>query len=157
MIFADAATGGYIAGNIAIIVLSLIAVVVIGLALRHGPGEYNDGGGYVLAGITALVWVIALGLWFWSTWPFAYDYHHWVDKRVHVTDTSSRLLTDSDGNIGQKFVVRDSTGTYYGINDTRGALVKEGDVVQLRCKKSYDYGVPRSSHGWDCKWNGRTA
>lgn len=156
MILADATTGGYIAGNIVAIVLGVICALCMigGVVYAHGDGYTN--GGYGFSFIAFLCGLVVAGAWLWSTWPLQYEYHHWIDKQVVVTDTSSRLLTDSDGNIQQKFVVSDSKGSYYAINDTRGSLVKEDQTVNLRCKRAYDYGVPRSSHGWDCKWNGKT-
>lgn len=156
MILADATTGGYIAGNIAAIVIGAICVLVMIGAILTTRDSYDAGLGWGIAVTSFVCLLLTAVVYVWATWPFAYEYHHWIDKKVHVAASSSRLLTDGDGNINQKFVVRDERGTFYGINDTRGALVKEGDTVSLRCKRAYDYGVPRSSHGWDCKWNGRT-
>jgi hypothetical protein len=156
MTFADATTGGFIAGNI---VTALLLLLVIAVAAWAGFGCNYDA--YSVLGRRRSVALILccipliIAAYVWSTWPFAYEYHHWVDKKVTVAAMSSRLLTDGDGNINQKFVVRDAGGTYYGVNDTRGALAKEGDTLTLRCKKSYDFGTAREAQGWDCKWNGR--
>jgi hypothetical protein len=148
--FADAATGGYIAGNIAIAVI--VICCVLGIAYAVFVAKYDTALG---VGISLSILVISVPIYIFATWPFEHDYHHWIDKKVTVEKRSSRLLTDSDGNISQKFVV-ESGGTFYGVNDTRAALADEGDVLVLKCKRAYDYGVPRTSHGWDCKWNGRT-
>src|SRR3954467_8462423 len=105
MTFADATTGGYIAGNIiagALVVLS-IAALVLGVRKRRGTRDrYDRGDALILIVPGAVVLVCTVVGWFWSTWPFAYEYHHWVDKKVTVAAMSSRLLTDGDGNINQK-------------------------------------------------------
>jgi hypothetical protein len=149
-IMADAVTGGFIGGTIAAVVLALCAVaaLVVGLLIRR-DGQGGDGG-FIFGGLAVLV-VVSVA-WVWASWPLAYDYHHWVDKRVTVTEVSSRLLSDGDHGISQKFVVRDPSGVFYGIQDTRAALIHKGDTVHLRCKKAYQYGVSRASHGWDCRW-----
>lgn len=147
MIFADALTGGIIGGTIAAVACLLIAValIVVGLRVRY------DGGILICAG--ALLAVSTVVGFVWASWPFAYDYHHWVDKEITVKRSNSRLLTDSNGNIQQKIVVTDDKGHFYGINETRATLLEPGNTVRLRCKKAYDFGVPRAVHGWDCKWN----
>lgn len=147
-IFADAVTGGYIAGNIAIIVIATICITFIaGGLLRRG-----DGGGWVAFWATVVL-VVSLGTWTYYTWPpFAYEYHHWIDKTVTVEAIGKRQVS-KDKSFFEKFVVRDKTGELYGLDDTRGALVKPGDTLYLRCKKAYQFGIPRSAHGWDCRWS----
>jgi hypothetical protein len=46
-------------------------------------------------------------------------------------------------------------GRVRALSDTIAATLKPGDHVVMSCKKAYDYGVPRSSQGWDCKWSGK--
>jgi uncharacterized membrane protein YccC len=150
-------TGGMIAGTIAAVVVLLVLIVcfVVALLWLRNSDHYDRGLALATTIGCGLACVATVLAWLWSSWPLSYDYHHWITKRVTVTDTSSRLLTDSNGNINQKFVVRAADGAYYGINDTRASLVREGARVVLRCKKAYEFGTPRDAQGWDCKWAGR--
>lgn len=147
MQFADALTGGAIGGTIGAVVVLLIGVGI----LWFGIWDAYDAGPLIVVGVVVIV--VAIGGYVWAMWPFAYDYHHWVDKKVRVAQVSSRLLSDGDNGISQKFVVRDVEGGLYGIQDTRGALVKPGDVLKLRCKRAYQFGIPRAADGWDCRWS----
>lgn len=144
-IFSDALTGGMLGGTIAAVIIALICLVVIvaGFFMRY------DGFPAIVGGAICLL--ITAGIWLWASWPLAYDYHHWVDKKVTVTEVAKRQVS-SDSGFYEKFVVKDDTGAYYGIDDTRAALVKPGETLKLRCKKAYQFGIDRSSHGWDCRW-----
>lgn len=150
-------TGGIIGGTIAagLTLLALGGCFVLARRWYRVSDRYD----HTLAlGVTigcGVAFIVPILAWLWASWPLSYDYHHWITKRVTVAATSSRLLTDSDGNINQKFVVRATDGAYYGVNDTRASLVREGARIILRCKKSYEFGTPRAAQGWDCKWAGK--
>lgn len=98
----------------------------------------------------ALVAVVATGFFMW---PWKAEYHRWAAVEGKVTTVSSRLLPGASSGTEQKFVVvLDShPGVAYGVQDTRAALLRPGDEVSLRCKRSYQY---QAESGWDCRWNG---
>jgi hypothetical protein len=97
---------------------------------------------------------ISAGVYVWAMWPFAYTYHHWIPTRGTVESVSKRIVSDGD-NISEKYVLKFTDGRLRAVNDSAAGSLKTGDPVSLRCKKAYDFGVPRSAHGWDCKWAGR--
>lgn len=149
--FADTLTGGIIGGTLAAVVVFVLCVAAAVLFFR-GSRDPLDGGEMVFFGWVAVAAaVVTVAAWVWASWPLAYDYHHWVDKSGRVEKVSQRLVSSGNG-MSQKFVVV-IDGRPYGIDDTRAALINEGDVVRLRCKKAYQFGVPRSAHGWDCRWS----
>jgi hypothetical protein len=142
--FADTLTGGTIAAGIfmAVVVICALGWLIV-FALM---GEW-------LIGWVGPIAVIICGLvWFWGMWPFSYDYHHWVDTEGTVAKIDSRLVPSGDSGMEEKIVITFTDGRLRGVTETRATALKPGDKVHLRCKKAYDFGVPRSSHGWDCKW-----
>jgi hypothetical protein len=148
VIFADALTGGYIGGNLTAIACVLIGVALVFAGLRS---EY-DGAILMTGGVVTVI--ATVGIWIWASWPpFAYENHHWIDKEITVAEVSKRQVSDGDKGFYEKFVVRTSAGELYGIDDTRAALVKPGAELKLRCKKAYQFGIPRAAHGWDCRWS----
>lgn len=150
-LLADSITAGFLWGTIVTVVIACISLIVIYAGIRW----WNDEGDPVLLAIGV---VILLGTsigWAWSSWPLDRDYHWWQDREGIVVVKSSRLLSDGDKGINQKFVVRlKGSGDLLGINDTRAALLKPGDRVHLACKKANEFGIPRAAHGWDCRWLG---
>lgn len=146
IVFADTATGGWIAGNIILgIWIALCFIWVICWWLMDEP---LMGIGGFLIGV-----VCGLGIYIWASWPFAYEYHHWIDKEGEVARVEKRLVPNGDSGMQEKMVIqlKDNAGIF-GITETRATLLRAGDTVHIKCKKAYDFGVPRSSHGWDCKW-----
>lgn len=146
IVFADTLTGGTIAGGIALAVILVCCLIwAIGWWLVDEPAL-----GIVGALIVA---AISVGIWFWAMWPFAYEYHHWIDKEGEVARVTKRLVPNGDSGMQEKIVIQMANDRgIYGITETRAALLRAGDTVHIKCKKAYDFGVPRSSHGWDCKW-----
>lgn len=143
-------TFGFLFGTIvaAIIVLALIVFAII-LTKANRFDRY-------VGGVLGAALVVA-GIWLAASWPLKYDYHHWVETSGVVKSVGTRLVTTGSGDskgIGQKYVFRFEDGRLRAVNDTAAAVVKEGDVVKLRCKRAFEFGVPQSSNGWDCKWAG---
>lgn len=101
--------------------------------------------GGCLASLAALV-LLVIGLY-----PFDSQYHKWTTKTGTVAEVNRRMIANSDdGGTDQKFVIRFTSGTQeYGCNDTRCALVKKGDKVQLSCKRVWQYS---GTDGWDCNY-----
>lgn len=151
--FADALTGGIIGGTLAAVVVFglFVAAALLCFRLRR-KDPYLHREGLFFGWVCAILAVATAVAWLWASWPLAYDYHHWVDKSGRVERVSQRLVSNGSNGMSQKFVVV-IDGKPYGIDDTRAALIHKGDMVRLRCKKAYQYGVSRSAHGWDCRWS----
>lgn len=145
MIFADTLTGGTIAGTIIAVICALFCLGWIVFFLLQSEGWIATWG---LGGLV----VVAL-VWGFLMWPFAYEYHHWVDKQGTVTKISKRLVPAGDSGMQEKIVVQISGDPeVYGLTETRASLLEKGDRLHIRCKKAYEFGVNRGAHGWDCKW-----
>lgn len=143
-------TGGAIAGYVMLVVvlLACVAVFVYGWISRDDyatPSKSLMAGGVIIA-------LITVGLW-WACMAFTTsgDYHAWNVKEGNVDRVAKRLIA-TDNGMSERYVVT-MDGQSYGIDDTRAALVQQGDTVSLRCKKDYQWGVPREAHGWACRWN----
>jgi hypothetical protein len=143
----DTVSGGYVAGNI---ILAIVLIVALGFLVAGLPYGWD---GLVPTATGVALALFGGGIWFASTWPFKYDYHHWVTKQGAVTQVSSRIISKDD-EVSQRFVVVLADGGTYGVDDTRAALLKSGDQVRLKCKKEYEWGTAEASQGWGCKWAG---
>lgn len=138
-------TGGAIAGTI-------IAVILLVICLVFTVGGFATGEtGFGVGALTAAAAVV--GAWVLFMWPLAYEYHHWIPTNGKVAAVSKRIVSDGD-SIQEKYVLKFKDGRIRAVTDSAAGVLKVGDTVRLRCKKSYDFGVPRSAHGWDCKWAG---
>lgn len=162
MIFADSVSGGYVVGNL----VAAALVFVLGLCAsyffarfvsdfrqghtRYG-GRYTYKGDVVAGGVLVLLALVTIGFWAWATYPFSYDYHHWVVKEGEVSQVSSRIISDGSSGISQRFVVV-LDGQALGVDDTRASLLRVGDHVRLKCKKEFEWGTAETSQGWGCKW-----
>lgn len=137
--------------------LTLMILIAVGglLAwlLYFGNDDYDfDRGERIgVASVWSVVWTIVMGLMLLGQYPFSGDFHKWYGVEGTVSATSSRLLTDGDGNVSQKVVVRfNESQTLYGCTDTRCAIAHTGDHLKLLCARSFDFNaVP----GWDCKYD----
>jgi hypothetical protein len=99
----------------------------------------------VLATVFMVVTTVIAGF---TMWPWAPSFHQWYRVHGTVQDTGSRQISDGK-SMSTRFVFR-INGQPFGVDDTRAALTKVGDVVDLMCKKEY---VFRSQPGWACNWN----
>lgn len=133
----------------ALIVLICLVTIWIGTLGIRDHDEF--GWSFVIGG--ALVALITVGVTGALMWPWKHDYHFWVDKGGVVEQVSKRLVPAGEKSMQEKYVfVID--GRPYGVLDTRAALVKVGDRVDIACKRAFEWGVPQSANGWDCKWRG---
>lgn len=154
MFFADTISMGSLIGLpiAALIVLVCLAIAIFGAMNRRydEPGE-RFGLWFMIGGtLSALIVVAIVGV---LMWPWKHDYHFWVDKGGVVEQVSKRLVPAGEKSMQEKYVfVID--GRPYGVLDTRAALVKVGDRVDIACKRAFEWGVPQSANGWDCKWRG---
>lgn len=147
---------GYLIGWPVWIIVLLFLLVCAGGLLFSGMDEGE--GVLIGTGIAAVIVWIGLVVLFFS--PFGQyptggdDYHKWKPKQGEVTQVAKRLVAAGDKSMEEKVVVVFKGSTQeYGVTDTRASLVEKGDVVVLKCKKSYEWGgVP----GYDCKFIART-
>ena len=147
-LFADALTGGTIAGTIAAIIIAAICAFVLVAGILSG----GEGWGVAIGAAVCLL--ITAGVYIFAMWPFAYEYHHWVDTRGTVAKIDKRLVPAGDKGMQEKIVVTATDGRLRGVTDTRATTLQAGDKFYFRCKKAYEFGVSRGAHGWDCKWAG---
>lgn len=134
---------GVLIGVPILIVLLLICAGWIGVSLSQDAG---------LAWIGVVAAVIILAFAAWAYYPYNAEYHKWNTVSGEVTAISSRLLTtgsDDNKSINQRFVVTFADGANRSCDDTRCALVKVGDFLELQCKRHWQYaGVD----GYDCNY-----
>lgn len=147
MIASAPITGGWLAGLILLGVICFFAVAFIITSLL----TWKEDGAKTVFATTMVVTIITLAAWLWGSWPLSYNYHHWITKQGRVEQKVGSRFIAQDHGTTQKFVVV-LNGHAYGVNDTRASLLRRGDFVRLRCKKAYEFGTPRHSQGWDCKW-----
>ena len=155
-------TAGWIAGLVALAVLLPTWIVLFVLSLRwlrrqdrHRP--YNDYWMALSATIVsgALVPITVFCWWWGSAFSTSHEYHAWNVKQGTVSQIGNRILTNDNG-ISQRYVVRLGDDQLYGIDDTRASLIKVGDHVRLKCKRDWQWGVPRQAQGWACRWAMKT-
>jgi hypothetical protein len=134
-------------------IVSLVALGFIIAAIRHQSSGYMDdfrlgaglAGGLGLAlGLVMLVPPI-VGL---SMVNFDSDYMAYKPVSGKVEQIASRQIADGK-SMSQRFVFK-INGQQYGIDDTRAALVKEGDTVNLNCTREYVWGS--TNNGYACNW-----
>lgn len=82
-----------------------------------------------------------------GSFPWSMQYHRYQYKTGTVVDVSSRILGGDSASPSQKFVVRFGPNEEFGCNDTRCALIKVGDIVELSCLRIWQYN---GTDGWDC-------
>lgn len=134
-----------------------VALTVIGIVagLRDRKRSYSEGwidsGAIFGVGVGGLIIVATLAITGFTMWPWSAEYHQWRTVSGSVAAVDSRLLSAGDqGGTNQKFAVR-FTGSpqEYGCEDTRCALVKPGQHLELSCKREWQYaGTP----GYDCAY-----
>lgn len=139
--------GVYIGLPAAILVL-LIGLAILAAGLAGYDADMDARGMVISAGVGIVVFTLAIaGLAFW---PWQPSFHRYYEVRGTVQDVSKRLISDGNGGMAERYVVR-IDGRPYGVDDTRASLVHKGDTVDLKCKKEY---VWQSQPGWACNWNG---
>lgn len=95
--------------------------------------------------------IVILGIAGLAMWPWSAEYHQWRPVSGSIAEVQSRLLSAGDnGGSNQKFVVR-FTGNRqeYSCEDTRCALLKPGQHLELTCIRAWQYaGTP----GYSCAY-----
>lgn len=136
-------------GAVGAYVLAVVLILVFVVALITATAE-NGALGAIGVGFCGVVVAV---LWWWGmAFTLSGDYHAWNDKTGVVVEKNKRIVPAGDKGIQERFVLRFADGQLYGVDDTRASLIKRGQRVRLKCKKDYQWGVPRSSHGWACRY-----
>jgi hypothetical protein len=152
-------TGGWIAGFVALAILLPFWTVLFILSRRWLRNQkrndpYSERG--IALGctiLTAALIPITLLCWWWgSAFSTSHEYHAWNVKQGKVTQVSKRIVSNGDNGISERYVVRFGDEQLYGIDDTRASLIKPGDSVRLKCKRDWQWGIPREAQGWACRW-----
>lgn len=133
--------------------LPILAIFILGgIAILLGgifSTDYDLKNFGIAGGTVTLVTSIIIGVL--SYFPFHAEYHKYYTVKGTVASTSTRLLTDSDHNVSQRVVFRFAESkTLYGCDDTRCTIAKNGDAIQLKCKKDYQW---QSVSGWVCRYD----
>lgn len=143
----------------AYIFLPIVTLILIGCALwcwsyRDGYERSSALFGTAACVLSIPVWLV---LWWWGmAFTTSGDYHAWNTKQGKVEQIGKRLISSGDNGMSERYVLT-LDGVPYGVDDTRASIAKVGNVVTLRCKKDYQWAVPRESHGWVCRWIGKEA
>lgn len=83
--------------------------------------------------------------------PFDMAYHSYRPVSGTVSNVASRLVDTGNKSTETKYVVTfKGSSQAYGCLDTRCALVKPGDHLQLMCIRTWQYA---SVSGYDCNYD----
>lgn len=94
-------------------------------------------------------WVFVFGLGLAMLWPFQSQYHKWIPHSGVVAEVNSRLVP-TEKSVEQKIVVRFQGEDHeYGCTDTRCALAKKGDHLDLSCIREWEWAA---TDGFNCKF-----
>lgn len=144
-----------------LVALPILLVVIVCLIVGGiFAWRYDLDGDWELKVVAGIAWLAALVMAVLMALPTGYypykaEYHQWRPISGKVAEVSKRLVGDGDHGMSEKIVVRydGSTGAY-GCEDTRCALVKVGDALDLKCKRAWQYA---SVSGYDCRFVARRA
>lgn len=101
------------------------------------------------ASVWGLVFFSGLGL----LWPLQAPYHKWIPQSGVVAEVNSRLVP-TEKSVEQKIVVRfEGVDHEFGCTDTRCALAKKGDHLDLSCIREWEWAA---TDGYNCKFVKRT-
>lgn len=140
----------WLIGNIIGGLLILITFGFIIWASFHTFDSYDaPKAAYVWGGIGALfVQLIISGFW---NFPFNMQYHSFRPVSGVVSSINSRLVDTGNYSTETKYVITfKGSPQPYGLTDTRGAAIKVGDTVGLKCERTWQYA---SVSGYDCRYN----
>jgi membrane protein implicated in regulation of membrane protease activity len=137
---------------IGIPVLLLIVIPLIVLIVISFTKEFHESYGWSSWGLVR-VWasvVLVLVLLFAAAayYPWKAEYHKWETTSGTITQVDSRLL-GGDNNVTERFVVRFDNGALRACDDTRCALLEEGDHLTLKCKRHWQFA---GEDGYDCNY-----
>jgi hypothetical protein len=136
-----------ILGIIFICIGALTLLIGIGV-IAFGDNIYGDN--WIYGGMTLLSGVILAFIAQFGFMAAGYNGDYMAYKPIsgQVQDIASRQIADGKG-MSTRYVLQ-INGQPYGVDDTRAALVKRGDTVNLNCVKEFVWGS--TNNGYACNW-----
>lgn len=135
---------------IAIVIVAGFVIGTVIVLVKRSRDSYDSVGYNMFAGMLALVAVMVSGFTAVLLYPYSSDYHVWRHHGGEVASVSARLLSDGSGGMNQRFVVHlVGDDGELSCDDTRCALVKPGDWLDLSCKRAWQYS---GMDGYDCNY-----
>ena len=127
-----------------IVMLALCALALIVGIIAFAMHEAETGFVFVISalvvGFITQVGFMAVG--------YSGDYLAYKPVSGKVEQIASRQIADGKG-MSQRFVFK-INGQEYGVDDTRAALINEGEPVNLNCTKQFVWGS--TNNGYACNW-----
>lgn len=131
-----------------LLLLACLVLMILGAVWAR-----RDSDGWQVTGFGVVVGAIVLVIAAWRFYPYSAEYHQWQPASGQVESIDSRLVSiGNDKSPSERFVVTLDDGEQYACDDTRCAQVKPGDLLDLSCKRAWQYA---GTDGWDCKFYGR--
>ena len=135
----------------AIIAIASLAFIIAGF--RHEPENSWDDFGFAAkafggVGLAIAALMIGLPLIGLALVGFNGDYMAYKPVSGQVEQVASRQI--ASGKAMETRYVFQINGQPYGVDDTRAALVKTGDTVNLNCVKEFVWGS--TNNGYACNW-----
>lgn len=122
-------------------------------AIVHRVGGYDIPKGVQVAAWSFGMFIVLVALLF-NNFPFNAAYHSFKDVSGKVATIDSRLVGTGDQSTETKYVITfGGSKQPYGLTDTRGAGIKVGDTIKLKCERVWQYA---SVGGYDCRYNSET-
>lgn len=135
--------------------LPVVALVVLALLVWIVFCFFEDEPGLGIGSSVVLLAFVGVVLSPLGYYPYKAEYHQWRDKSGVVAEVNKRLVSNGDHGMSEKIVIRyKDSGQEYGCEDTRCALTKTGDTLDLKCKRAWQYA---SVSGYDCRFVSRRA
>lgn len=135
--------------------IPILGVIALALLVFAVVCWFADEPGIGVGSLAVLLVLVGVALSPLGYYPYKAEYHQWRSTSGVVAEVNKRLVSDGDKGMNEKIVVRykDSDGAY-GCEDTRCALLKVGDTLDLKCKRAWQYA---SVSGYDCRFVSRRA
>jgi hypothetical protein len=134
--------------GIVVLSASVLALIIGVLLIVFGDKSYGDAafGGVVTVACALLFGFLAqCGF---MTVGYSGDYMAYKPISGQVQDIASRQIA-TGSSMSTRYVLQ-INGQPYGVDDTRAALVKKGDAVNLNCVKEFVWGS--TNNGYACNW-----
>jgi hypothetical protein len=129
----------------AIVILALCALALVGGLISFFIEDGWVVGAFLVPGALVLAFITQIGFMMVG---YNSDYMAYKPVSGKVEQIASRQIADGKG-MSERFVFK-INGQQYGVDDTRAALVKVGDTVNLNCTKQFVFGS--TNNGYACNW-----
>lgn len=94
--------------------------------------------------------VLPLAVWIGTTGPwYGLKYQTWDPVSGTVAEIEKRMVADGKAMSEKYVIVLEGNPQQYGCTDTRCALIKVGELVDLSCKRVWIYA---GTDGFDCNY-----